>query len=379
MTVYFDNAATTQVCPEAIKASVSAMGEFYGNPSSGYVLGRQASEKLSEARERVAGALGAEMEEVHFTSGGTEGDNWAVRSSMFLMRHKGRHIITTAYEHDAVRQTVKALEAAGAEVTWLFPESDGRVSAGAVKDALRDDTVFISVMLVNNETGAINPIREIANAIREQGSAAILHTDAVQGFLKVPFTPKKLGADLVTISSHKIHGPKGAGALYIRKGLRLPPMITGGGQESGLRPGTEAMPALLGFGAAAAAGRALMKESIETMGSVREYTEALLQAALPDCRILCEGGAPHILSISLPGWRSEVLMNYLDAAGICVSKSSACKKGARSHVLETIKLPADVIDGAIRVSFSRYNTLQEAEYFIKTLTEATERLKAAKR
>ena len=380
MTVYFDNAATTKVCPEAVNAAVEAMETFYGNPSSGYGQGRQAAAKLSQAREIVAQVLGAETSEVYFTSGGTEGDNWAVRSAMRLMRHNGKHIITTATEHDAVRNTIKELEeTGGAEVTWLYPNKAGNISAIDVENAIRDDTVLVSVMMVNNETGAVNPIDEISRSLKERGCRTVLHTDAVQGFLKVPFTPKKLGADIVTISSHKIHGPKGAGALYVRKGLRLPPMITGGSQEGGLRPGTEAMPAILGFAAAAKAGKELLPASLDNMKTLREYTKKLLQAALPGCVFIGEGGAPHILSISLPGWRSEVLMNYLDAAGICVSKSSACKKGARSHVLEAMKLPANIIDGAVRISFSRYSTGAEAEYFVRTLSEAVSRLKAAKK
>lgn len=379
MTAYFDNAATTRVCPEASRAVLEAMEEYYANPSSGYGPGRMAAARLLEARESVANALGAENEEVFFTSGGTEGDNWAVRSAMHLMRHRGNHIITTLTEHDAVRKTVRALEERGASVTWLKPDKTGRVRAEDAAAALREDTAFLSVMLVNNETGAVNPVKEISDILRKANSKAILHTDAVQGFLKVPFTPKKLGADLVTVSSHKIHGPKGAGALYIRKGLRLPGLMTGGGQEGGIRPGTEAMPALLGFGAAARTGKTLFEKSVENMREVRLFMMEELKKEIPECIFIGEGDAPHILSISLPGWRSEVLMNYLDSAGIYVSKSSACRRGARSHVLEAMELPADVIDGAIRVSLSRYSTRDEAEYFVKTLGEAVKKLRAAKR
>lgn len=379
MTVYFDNAATTRVCPEALRAVSEAMEEYYANPSSGYGPGRTAAAKLAEARESVANALGAENEEVFFTSGGTEGDNWAVRSAMHLMRHRGNHIITTLTEHDAVRKTVMEFEERGASVTWLRPDKTGRVRAEDAAAALREDTALVSVMLVNNETGAVNPVKEISDILHRANSKAILHTDAVQGFLKVPFTPKKLGADLVTVSSHKIHGPKGAGALYIRKGLRLPGILTGGGQEGGVRPGTEATPALFGFGAAAKTGKALFEKSVENMREVRFFMMEELKKEIPECIFIGEGDAPHILSISLPGWRSEVLMNYLDSAGIYVSKSSACRRGARSHVLEAMELPADVIDGAIRVSFSRYSTRDEAEYFVKTLGDAVKKLRAAKK
>lgn len=379
MTVYFDNAATTMVCPEAAQAVMEALTGNYGNPSSGYKLGRDAAQKLREARESVAAALGAKSDEVYFTSGGTESDNWAIRSSVNLMRHAGKHIITGAAEHDAVRHTMQTLENAGYEVTYLKPDKSGKVTVEQVMDALREDTVLISLMLVNNEIGSINPIEDIVSALRSAGSKAIIHTDAVQGFLKVPFTPKKLGVDLVSISSHKIHGPKGTGALYIRQGLRLPGMITGGAQEGGIRPGTEAMPAIMGFGAAAKVGKANFNTNITKIREIKEYTLKKLKENLPEMIVIGESEAPHIVNISLPGYKSEVLMNYLDSAGICVSKSSACKRGARSHVLEAMNLPAAVIDGAIRISFSRFNTNEEADYFVKNLTEAAGKLRTQKR
>lgn len=355
------------------------MREDFGNPSSGHQIGRQAAKKLREAREYVAAALGAKPEEVYFTSGGTEGDNWAIRGAARLMRHTGKHLITGANEHDAVRQTVRALESEGWEATFLRPDSTGRIPVEAVMDALRDDTALVSLMLVNNETGSVNPIAEIADAIHYAGSKALVHTDAVQGLLKVPFTPKKLGADLVTVSSHKIHGPKGVGALYIRSGLRLGGLLTGGKQEDGLRAGTEAMPAICGFGAAARVGKEHFSENAAKIRAVKDYTAERLQAAIPGLRTIGESDAPHILNISLVGYRSEVLMNWLDRAGICVSKSSACRRGARSHVLESMNLPAEVIDGAIRLSFSRYNTVEEADYFVATLKSAADSLRTQKR
>jgi len=379
MIVYFDNAATTRVCPEAAEAVLAAMTEDYGNPSSGYKLGRNAAAKLKTAREQVANALGAKPEEVYFTSGGTEGDNWAIRASVHLMRHRGRHIITGTSEHDAVRKTMQSLEQDGWEVTYISPDKSGKTPAEAIIDAVRDDTVLVSVMMVNNETGAVNDIAAMAAGVHGKNANTIFHTDAVQGFLKVPFTAKKLGADLITISSHKIHGPKGAGALYVRSGLRLPGILTGGEQEGGIRPGTEATPAIHGFGAAAQVGKKLFNESTENMRGLREYTLTLLREALPVVETIGNGEAPHILSISLPGYKSEVLMNFMDAAGVCVSKSSACKKGARSHVLEAMHLPNEVIDGAIRISFSRYSTREEAEYFVKTLADAVSRLRTVKK
>lgn len=379
MQVYFDNAATTRVCPEAAEAVMRALTETYGNPSSGYFLGRTAAKELREARESVAKAVGCAADEIYFTSGGTESDNWALRGAAHLMRHRGRHVITSASEHDAIRKTAARLESEGWEVTYLKPDKRGIITPEAVSAALRDDTVLVSVMLVNNEVGSVNPLDKISAAVRAAGSQALVHTDAVQALLKIPFTPKALGVDLVSVSSHKIHGPKGSGALYVRKGLRFPGLLTGGEQENGLRPGTEAMPAIMGFGAAARVGKALMAESTARMAELKEYLFAAIAAENPDVVKIGEGEAPHILSISLPGYRSEVIMNWLDSKGIAVSKSSACKRGARSHVLESMELPAPVIDGAIRISLSRYSTREECDYFVSELSSAAKMLKTQKR
>jgi len=249
------------------------------------------------------------------------------------------------------------------------------VSLDEFRSALREDTILVSVMLVNNETGAVNPIPEMANILKEKKSKALFHTDGVQALCKIPISVSKLGADMLSLSSHKIHGPKGCGALYIRKGLQLQPLVAGGGQEGGFRAGTEAMPAIAGFGAAAELGAKKLSESSAHMFEVRSFLKEELTARLPELIVIGQGDAPHILSISLPGYRSEVLMNYLDAQGISVSKSSACKKGARSHVLEAMGVPAKVIDGAIRISLCRYNTEEEAVYFAEMLQKAAESLR----
>lgn len=375
MTVYFDNAATTGVCPEAIEEMVRVMGENFGNPSSTHLMGRNAKALLDGYRQSVASALGAKSGEIFFTSGGTEADNWALRGGANLMRHKGKHIITTAIEHDAIRKTAESLAQSGYEVIFLQPDAvTGRISPEDFEKNLRDDTVLVSIMLVNNETGAINPVREIANIMKRRKSQALLHTDAVQAFCKIPFTPASLGADLVSISSHKIHGPKGCGALYIKNGMRFPPIITGGGQEKGYRPGTEPLPAIAGFGTAAKVFSKDIKGNEERLRNLRTFAAERLRKQIPNIIIIGEGDAPNILSLSLPGYKSEVLMNYLDAKGICVSKSSACKKGGRSHVLEAMRLKNDVIDGAIRVSLSTQNTEAEVEYFCDNLFEAQEKL-----
>lgn len=366
--IYLDNAATTQVCRSAAQAALEAMTERFGNPSSTHGPGREARQALKAARQTVAESLGAKPEEIYFISGGSEGDNWALEGACRLMRHKGKHIISGLTEHDAVRKTLDQLENQGWEVTRLAPGPDGAVSPEAVAAALRPDTALVSLMLVNNETGAVTDIPAVARALRAANSPALLHTDAIQGYMKLPLDVKTLGADVVTVSGHKIHAPKGVGAQYVRSGLRLPPLILGGGQENARRSGTENMPGILALAAAVRAYRE-DKHAPARMAALRQRVVDALSPALPDMRLL-GGGAPHILCLSLPGYRSEVLLNYLDGLGICVSKGSACKRGGRSHVLEAMGLPAKVIDGAIRISFGRFNTEADADGLCQGLIRA---------
>ena len=367
--VYLDNAATTRVCPEAAEAAMKMMTECYGNPSSTHTKGREAAAALKAARAQVGKALGCADAEVYFTSCGSEGDNWAILNGARYMEHRGKHIISSAVEHDAVRKSMDELESRGFEITRLQPDEKGAVSVGAVIDALRPDTVLVSLMMVNNETGAITDIAGLSRALKKEKSAALLHTDAVQGFMKVPFQARTLGADMITISGHKIHAPKGIGALYIRSGLRLRPYIMGGGQENGMRAGTEPMPQIAAFGAAAELAGSGMKEYTRKMAELRQYIMDMLSSAMPEA-VFIGGGAPHILSVSLPGYRSEVLMNCLESEGVYVSRSSACKKGGRSHVLEAMGLQPDIIDGAVRISFSRYNDKEDADALCLALIHA---------
>ena len=248
--IYLDNSATTKPCPEAVAAMTDVLTNCWGNPSALYQFGMEADHRLRQARKSVAAALGAEEDRVFFTSGGTEADNWAIFGAVERLRKRGRHIVTTAVEHHAVLHPMEKLQAQGFEVTFLQPGPDGAVSLEDFTAALRPDTILASVMMVNNESGAVMPIAEMVRAVRRKSPLALFHTDAVQGFGKVPFKAKTLGADLITISSHKIHGPKGVGALYVKKGLQLPPLLLGGGQESGYRSGTEGMPAIVPVGAA---------------------------------------------------------------------------------------------------------------------------------
>ena len=370
---YLDNSATTRVCPEAAEAAMLAMTEIYGNPSSTHTKGREAKQLLDKSRKQVADALGCTVQELVFTSCGSESDNWAILNGAELMRRKGMHIISSQVEHDAVRRSLDELERRGFEVTRLKPDDTGAIPVQAVMEALRPDTVLVTLMLVNNETGAVTDIGAIAKAIKKAGSQALLHTDAVQAFMKLPFTVKTLGADLVSVSGHKIHAPKGIGALYIKNGVKLKPYLLGGGQENGRRAGTEAMPQIAAFGAACQTAREHLQENYERMAALRQLAIDALRRDIPEL-VVIGGGAPHILSISLPGWRSEVLMNYMEAREIYVSKSSACKKGGRSHVLEAIGLAPKVIDGAIRIGLSRFTTQEDILALCAALKEARSKL-----
>lgn len=374
MSIYLDNAATTQVCPEAAQAALDAMTRCYGNPSSTHAMGREAAKLLSNARGQVSKALGCRQEELVFTSCGSEGDNWALLRGAEYQSKFGRHIISSTAEHAAVVRSLDYLESHGYEITRLKPGTDGAVSKDAVLGALRPNTVLVSLMLVNNETGAVTDVGAIAAAVHTANPKALVHTDAVQAFLKVPLSAAKLGADLITISGHKIHAPKGIGALYVRSGLYLPPLILGGGQEQGRRSGTESLPLIAAFGAACAAALPTVEADMARIAALRAHCIERLTAENEGLRVL-GGGAPHILSISLPGWRSEVLMNFLEAEGIYVSKSSACKRGGRSYVLEQMGLDAPVIDGALRISFSRLNTMEEADALCDALRAARIRLR----
>ena len=355
---YFDNAATTPVRPEAAQAALEAMTQGWGNPSSRHGLGQQAAAALKGWREELAAALGCQSSEVTFLSCGTEGDNWAVRGAAELGKRKGKHIVTTAIEHAAVLESCKAMERLGYEVTYLQPDRTGNIHPDQVAAALREDTVLVSMMLVNNELGTILPVAQAARAIREAGCPALLHCDAVQGFLKVPFTVKELGVDLLTVSGHKIHAPKGIACQYIRRGLKLPPLILGGGQEEGLRSGTEPTAQIAAFAAAVRAGRATLEEDLAHMADLKAYARERLTAQVPQLRVLTQGGAPHILPVTLTGYKSEVVVRFLSDRGICLSSGSACHKGKPSHVFAALKLPKRELDGALRISFS-YDTTRE--------------------
>lgn len=372
--IYLDNAATTQVCPEAAQAAVRAMTLDFGNPSSRYPLGKAAASAMAAARSEVAAALGCGADEVFFTSCGTEGDNWAIRGALELGRRRGKHIITTAFEHSAVLEPCKALEREGYEVTYLRPGKSGHISMDALRTALRPDTVLVSIMLVNNELGTVQDLAGAAGAIKEAGSPALLHTDAVQGFLKIPFTPKGLGVDLLTVSGHKIRAPKGIGALYIRKGLRFPPLLLGGGQENGLRSGTEPTAQIAAFAASCRLGRETRGEYTPRMSALKQYALESLLSALPELRQVGVGDAPHILCLTLPGYKSEVLVRVLGDLGVCVSAGSACHRGRPSHVFAALGISKKEMDGAFRVSFSPESTREDVDGLRDALVRARDML-----
>ena len=328
--------------------------------SSTHTKGREAKKLLDQSRAQVAALLGCQPKELVFTSCGSESDNWALLSGAEAMKRRGGHIISSCVEHDAIRRTLDELESRGYSVTRLKPDRSGAIQPEAVREALLPDTILVSLMLVNNETGAVTDIAAVSRLLKEAGSPALLHSDAVQAFGKLPFTAKGLGADLISVSGHKLHAPKGIGALYIRSGLRLKPFLLGGGQEEGRRAGTEALPQIAAFGAACALAKAHLPENAARMAALKQSCLDQLSTAIPELRWV-ESAAPHILNLSLPGFRSEVLMNFLEAQEVYVSKSSACKKGARSHVLEAIGLDARTIDGAIRVGLSRYTTQEDID------------------
>ena len=367
--IYLDNSATTKPCAEAVEAVAGALTRDWGNPSALYDFGISAARQLRTARHAVAAAMGAEPDRVFFTSCGTEADNWAVYGTAKRFGKRGKHIVTTAMEHHAILNCMKNLEAQGFEVTYLQPDALGNISADALKAALRKDTILVSVMMVNNEAGSVMPIAQMAKLTHRLCPDAIFHTDAVQGFLKIPFQAKTLGADLISVSGHKIHGPKGAGALYISPRLKsFPSLIQGGGQEGGYRSGTEGTPALFGFAAAAEAGGKTFREDIARERGLLENLCARLEA-LPGVQLNGAHDAPHILSVSIPGVPTQNSINILQDAGICVSAGSACAKGHRSHVLTAMGVSEKAIDSAFRVSLSRETTQEDIDALVWTIRE----------
>lgn len=365
--IYLDNAATTKPCGEAVEAITKTLTEDWANPSAQYRFGIEAARLLRQCRLEVAGAMGAEAERIYFTSGGTEADNWAIFSAAERLGKRGKHIVTTAVEHHAVLHPMQKLSERGFEVTYLQPDERGNISVEALQAALRPDTVLVSIMMVNNETGAVFPIERMAKLTHRLCPNALFHTDAVQGFFKVPFRAKTLGADMISVSGHKIHAGKGIGALYLAP--KLPPYLLGGGQESGLRSGTENLPMIAGFAAACKAQNADKLRNIAKQNELKTYLQEELQK-IDGVTLLGAQDAPHIINLAVAGIRSQGLLNALQDRDICVSAGSACSKGHRSHVLEAMGIAPTLIDGSIRISLSHTTTREEADLFLSALPEA---------
>lgn len=370
MAVYLDNSATTKPCKEATAAIINALEENYGNPSSLHNIGIKAAKAVIKARQNIADMLSCDKDEILFTSGGTEANNLAVFGAAYANKRKGNRIVTTAIEHESVMQSIDKLEEEGFEVIRLIPDRFGNISLTDLADAINEKTILVSMMYINNEIGSILPVEKIKKLVLKAGAPALIHTDCVQAFGKTEVKPKKLGADLVTITAHKIHGPKGVGALYIKKGVRILPRIFGGEQEKKIRPGTEASPLIMGFGAAVTAIPDL-REQCSNITELNNYAKSKLKGI--DGIIINSGdnASPYIINIYIPTFmRSQTVLQELSANyGICVSNGSACARGKKSHVLSAMKLSSEIIDKSIRISFSRYNTKEDIRLLIDALKD----------
>lgn len=370
---YLDNAATTPVLPGAAERARALMVEEFGNPSSLHTRGFRARQEMEKARETVAGKLGVQAEELVFTSGGTEGNNLAVLGGAAARRRLGDKIVTTAVEHDSVRRAMEELERQGFRVSYVRPDGQGRVSLERLAEEIDGNTILVSVMTVNNETGAVMPVQGLARVIKKKNAPALLHTDGVQAFGKIPFFPGRWGVDLCTVSSHKIHGPKGVGALYVRKGVHLLPRTFGGGQERGLRPGTESLPLIGAFGEAAAR----LPRGGQALAEAQALRDSLVEGlrALPGITVHSpEDGAPWIVNFSVGRVRAETMLHFLAQREVYVSSGSACGKARPSHVLEAMGLPGEQIASALRVSFSRFSTMEDVQALLAALKEGLENL-----
>lgn len=370
--IYFDNSATTAIYPEALKAMNDAYASLYGNPSSLHRLGNEAEKALQQAREQIAKTLGANEQEIYFTSGGTESNNWAIKGVARAHKRRGTHVVTTAVEHPSVLECFTYLETEGFSTDVLEVGNDGLLRPETVGEKVHDRTTLVSFILVNNETGAIQKAEEIIRAVRMKNPKTLIHIDAVQAYGKIPISLYRLDVDLMSVSSHKIHGPKGCGALYIRRNTHILPVLHGGGQEKKLRSGTENVPAICGFAKAADIIHKNMDQNRKNASELRRIIIDGLSGAFPEGGCLINSpadGYEGILNISFPRVKAQVLMHHLEAENIFVSVGSACSshKDTYSHVLRAMNLPKENIEGAIRLSFSGTNTPQQAVRFVEVI------------
>ena len=372
MTVYFDNSATTKPCKEAVDAANKAITELWGNPSSLHELGSLASSELRKARKNVSKLLGVPEDNFFFTSSGTTANNTAIFGAYEKLKREGNRIVTTAIEHPSVSEPIKRLESYGVEVIRLMPDKNGKINEDELLESINKNTILVSLMAVNNEVGSILPVNAVRSAVKRAGAPALIHADCVQALSKILVTPKTVDADIITVSGHKIHALKGVGGIYVKSQNLIKPYILGGGQEKNMHSGTEATPAIFSFGAAALSAMDVRRHS--------DYVKSLKERFLKGIEDLScvtvnspEDAIPYIVNISILGLPSQPTVNFMSSKGICISAGSACKTGHRSPVLTAMGLSPEIIDSAVRISFSRYNTPEEIDILINAVKEAAEK------
>ena len=376
--IYLDNAATTKVADSVVDAMLPYFKEYYGNASSIYQLGAKSKEALDESREYIAGTLGAKTNEIYFTAGGSESDNWAIKATADAYARKGKHIITSAIEHHVVLHTCEYLEKHGYEVTYVGVDENGVIKLDELKAAIRPDTILISVMFANNEIGTIQPIKEIGEIAKEHD--ILFHTDAVQAYAQVPINVDEMHIDMLSASGHKLNGPKGIGFLYIRKGIKIRSFVHGGQQERGRRAGTENIPGIVGLAAAAKRSFSMLEEKMKKEIELRDYLISRIEAEIPYCRLNGDRKKrlPNNVNFSFQFIEGESMLILLDSKGIAASSGSACTSGSLdpSHVLLAIGLPHEIAHGSLRLTLSEENTKEEMDYVVEQLTAILERLRS---
>lgn len=375
MPIYLDNAATTRPCAEAVEAAVEAMTVNYGNPSSLHKAGLEAQLLVDKARKIIAGSIGADPSCVYFTSGATESNNLALRGAAGAYGRRKKKIVISAVEHASVDETASALEAQGFEVVRVSPREDGRLYAADFLNACDENTFLISMMLVNNETGYILPVKETFTAVKRKYPDIITHCDCVQGYMKLPVKVNAMCADMISLSAHKIHGVKGVGAIYIKKGVRVVPIVTGGKQEKGIRSGTESVPLIAAFGAAAEKLLPTIGERYERVGALKKYLLDRLSGIDGTAVNSSEDGSPYVVNISAEGRRSEIMLHFLESKEIYVSSGSACSKGQQSGVLGQFGIKDKRADSAIRISMTAETTEEELDRLAEAIAEGFEKVR----
>ena len=375
MSIYLDNAATTKPCGEAVSAAVDAMTENYGNPSSLHRAGLDAQLAVDKARKAIAASIGADSSEIYFTSGATESNNLALRGISAAYGRKRRKIVISSVEHASVDETASALEKNGFEIVRISPRDDGRFYADDFISACDENTCLVSMMLVNNETGYIMPVRETFMAVKRSFPEIITHCDCVHGYMKLPIKAASLGADLISLSAHKIHGVKGVGAIYIKKGVRVIPIVTGGKQEKGIRSGTESVPLIAAFGAAVDKFRPTIAERYERVSQLKAHLLEKIGGIENVTVNSPSDGSPYVINISAVGKRSEIMLHFLESKGIYVSSGSACSKGQQSGVLGEFGISGKRADGAVRISITAQTTEEELDEFAEALAEGMTKIR----